>query len=223
MAGVPTVAALSDDFPGALLDVRHRVGECHEVERGLSLVATLGHRLPADDDGRVRLRAPSATAGAAAIALREAGFEVVVTGGPDEVALTAEVAAAAGALDLGGRTSLAKLAELYASAAVVCCGNTGPGHLAAAVGTPVVVAFAPTVPPQRWRPWGVPHALLGDLDVPCAGCRPRRGPLPEQACLTRVRPVDVVSAVRRVLSDPDLALPPTVALAVNPAVKKVAS
>jgi ADP-heptose:LPS heptosyltransferase len=47
MAGVPTIAAVSVDYPGSLLDVRHRVDEdLHEVERGLSLVATLGFRLP---------------------------------------------------------------------------------------------------------------------------------------------------------------------------------
>ena len=38
----------------------------------------------------------------------------------------------------------------------------GPAHLAAAVGTPVVSLFAPVVPAVRWRPWGVPHGLLGD-------------------------------------------------------------
>ena len=53
MAGVPTIAAVSVDYPGSLLDVRHRVDDdLHEVERGLSLVATLGYRLPEGDDGR---------------------------------------------------------------------------------------------------------------------------------------------------------------------------
>src|SRR5215216_928638 len=57
MAGVPTVAAISEDYPGSLLDVRHRVDEdIHEVERGLSLVATLGYRLPEGDDGELRVR-----------------------------------------------------------------------------------------------------------------------------------------------------------------------
>ena len=57
-----TIAAVSVDYPGSLLDVRHRVDEeLHEVERGLSLAATLGYRLPEGDDGglRVRLRGSS--------------------------------------------------------------------------------------------------------------------------------------------------------------------
>ena len=57
MAGVPTIAAVSVDYPGSLLDVRHRVDEdLHEVERGLSLAATLGYRLPEGDDGRLAVR-----------------------------------------------------------------------------------------------------------------------------------------------------------------------
>src|SRR4029450_7083912 len=57
MAGVPTIAAVSVDYPGSLLDVRHRVDEdIHEVERGLSLAATLGYRLPEGDDGGLRVR-----------------------------------------------------------------------------------------------------------------------------------------------------------------------
>ena len=57
MAGVPTIAAISVDYPGSLLDVRHRVDEdLHEVERGLSLAATLGYQLGDGDDGSLRVR-----------------------------------------------------------------------------------------------------------------------------------------------------------------------
>jgi hypothetical protein len=61
LAGVARIAAVSVDYPGSLLDVRHQVDEdLHEVERGLSLVATLGYRLPAGDDGRLAVRRPRA-------------------------------------------------------------------------------------------------------------------------------------------------------------------
>jgi ADP-heptose:LPS heptosyltransferase len=75
-------------------------------------------------------------------------------------------------------------------------GNTGPAHLAAAVGTPVVSLFAPTVPAVRWRPWGVPHELLA-IDVPCAGCRARSCPVPGHPCLSGVTPGEVMAAVQR--------------------------
>jgi hypothetical protein len=50
----------------------------------------------------------------------------------------------------------------------------------------------------------VPHVLLGDLDVPCAGCRAIRCPLVEQICLTGVSPTEVADAVDGLaLAQPD--------------------
>src|SRR5581483_9383698 len=117
---------------------------------------------------------------------------------PGERALTARVAGGAPGrpvLDLGGATGLDELAEVLAGADVVVVGNTGPAHLAAAVDTPVVSLFAPTVPAARWRPWGVPHRLLGEQTIPCAGCRARVCPAPGHPCLGAVRVEDVVGAV----------------------------
>jgi ADP-heptose:LPS heptosyltransferase len=240
MAGVPTIAAVSVDYPGSLLDVRHRVDEdIHEVERGLSLAATLGYRLPEGDDGRLAVRRdpgaevpelarpyvvvhPGASVPARAwaperhAALVEAlvaeGRRVVVTGGTAERPLTAQVARGrspegsgepqGGApedrdrvTDLGGRVDLAGLAGVLAGAEVVVVGNTGPAHLAAAVGTPVVSLFAPVVPAVRWRPWGVRHVLLGDQEAACAGSRARVCPVPGHPCLDGVPVEEVVAAV----------------------------
>ena len=225
-AGVPTIAAISEDYPGSLLDVRHRdPGDVHEAERGLDLVATLGYALPDGDDGRLLVERagarpdlvpdeeyvvvhPGASVPARAWEpernrelverLADAGRHVVVTGGPDERDLTRYVAGPPRpeVADLGGATDFAVLAEVIGHAAVIVVGNTGPAHLAAAVGTPVVSLFAPTVPTERWRPWMVPHELLR-VDVPCAGCRARVCPVPDHPCLSRVEPTDVEAAVHR--------------------------
>ena len=234
MAGVPTIAAVSVDYPGSLLDVRHRVDDdLHEVVRGLSLVATLGYRLPEGDDGRLRVRRdvgadvpdlggggyvvvhPGASVPARAWAperhaalvdvLAAAGRRVVVTGGADERALTAMVAGPrrAGVLDLGGKVDLAGLVEVLGRARVVVVGNTGPAHLAAAVGTPVVSLFSPVVPAVRWRPWGVPLVLLGDQDAACAGSRARVCPLAGHPCLDGVPVAEVVAAVERLAALPE--------------------
>ena len=231
LAGVPTVAAISEDYPGSLLDVRHRVSDdCHEVERTLSLVATLGYTLPAGDDGRLRVRRRGVRrpglapwAGAVVVhpgssvparawdpvrnaelvdALVAAGHRVVVTGGPGERALTAQVAGAPRpeVRDLGGRLSFAELGDLLAEARALIAGNTGPAHLASAVGTPVVSLFAPTVPAVRWRPWRVPHRLLGDQAIACAGCRSRVCPIPGQPCLAAVSVGDVLEALSSLLA-----------------------
>lgn len=225
LAGVGRIAAISEDFPGALLDVRHPdPGDVHEVERGLSVAATLGFTLPPGDPGRLEVRPgepevevprgavvvhPSASVPARAWspdrnaelvqALADGGHPVLVTGAPAERELTAHVVGPprAGVTDLGGRTSFAGLAGVLRAARAVVVGNTGPAHLAAAVGTPVVSLFAPTVPAVRWRPWGVPHELLF-CDVPCAGCRARTCPVAGHPCLTGVTVPDVVAALDRV-------------------------
>jgi ADP-heptose:LPS heptosyltransferase len=222
LAGVARIGAISDDYPGSLVDVRHRVeDDVHEVERALSLADAMGYALPRDDDGRLAVR----TNGAAPIAggyvvvhpgvsvparswppelhaelverLVEAGRRVLVTGSPDERELTAAVAGTPSldVLDLGGRTSFGQLASVLAGADAVVVGNTGPAHLAAAVGTPVVSLFAPVVPAARWRPWRVPHVLLGDQSAPCAGSRARVCPVAGHPCLTSVSPADVLAAI----------------------------
>jgi ADP-heptose:LPS heptosyltransferase len=233
MAGVPFVAATSVDYPGSLLDVRHRIGDdVHEVERALDVAMSAGFQLPPGDDGALAIRSdecrlappmgasddtraagyvvvhPGASVPARAwapernaelvCALAAAGRRVVVTGAPGEERLTATVAGPNDerVTDLGGRTTLVELADVLATASCVVVGNTGPAHLAAAVGTPVVSLYAPTVPAVRWRPWRVPHELL-HVDVPCAGCRARTCPLPGHLCLGEVTVGDVLAAVER--------------------------
>jgi ADP-heptose:LPS heptosyltransferase len=225
LAGVPRIAAISEDYPGSLLDVRHRdPGDVHEVERALSLAEAAGYALAPGDDGRLGVLRPYAEEPSPAgnppylvvhpgasvparawapercaelvEALTAAGRRVVVTGSSAERGLTAAVAGE-GALDLGGRTDLARLTEVFASADAVVVGNTGPAHLAAAVGTPVVSLFAPVVPAVRWRPWGVPHVLLGDQAASCRDTRARVCPVPGHPCLNDIAIQDVVAAVER--------------------------
>ena len=228
LAGVPRIGAISVDYPGSLLDVRHSVPDgLHEVERGLSLAAALGYELPGDDDGALAVRRPlpawrpfprpyvvvhpgasvparawdPARAAALVDALAERGWPVAVTGGPDERPLASAVAGGGRpqVADLGGQTDLARLAGVLDGAAAVVCGNTGPAHLAAAVGTPVVSLFAPVVPASQWAPWRVPVALLGDQAIACAGCRARTCPVPGHPCLSRVSVDDALEAVLRLV------------------------
>jgi ADP-heptose:LPS heptosyltransferase len=235
MAGVPWVGAISVDYPGSLLDLRHRVpDDLPEAERNLSLATAAG--LPADPDharlavrrplpprphwlpcepylvmhpgAAVASRRPSAgTSRAITRALESEGWPVVVTGGPDEVALTASVAGAPsrpgmggrsgkGAIDAGGRLGLAELAAVLAGAQVVIAPNTGPAHLAAAVGTPVVALHAPVVDFAQWGPYGVPVVRLGDQSAACRLTRARSCPIPGHPCLDSIRPEEVVTAVR---------------------------
>ncbi|MCA5893978.1 glycosyltransferase family 9 protein [Isoptericola sp. NEAU-Y5] len=224
-AGVGRVAATSEDYPGSLLDVRHHRPEgLHEVEAALALARAAGFGPPAGDDGRLAVRGPlpdvralvpaepyvvvhpgasvparapgPEDARAVVAALAGRGHRVVVTGGPQETAL-GELVAGGGATDLSGRTDLRRLAAVLAGARCVVAGNTGPAHLAAAVGTPVVSLFAPVVPLERWAPWGVPVVVLGDQDAPCRGTRARECPVPGHTCLSGVPAEHVADAVAR--------------------------
>jgi ADP-heptose:LPS heptosyltransferase len=230
LAGVPRISAISVDYPGSLLDVRHAVDdEIHEVDRALSLAEAAGHFLPADDLGRLRVEVPEPPAGTplpegpyfvvhpgASVPARAwepdhwcelvgilgwRGRQVVVTGAPDETELTARVAAGGeGAIDLGGRLDFGGLAAVLRGAAAVAVANTGPAHLAAAVGTPIASVFAPTVPPRRWRPWGVRHELLY-VETPCAGCRAKECPVPTHPCVGQVEPIEVADALERLVAE----------------------
>jgi ADP-heptose:LPS heptosyltransferase len=84
----------------------------------------------------------------------------------------------------------------------VVVGNTGPAHLAAAVGTPVVSLYAPTVPAVRWAPYAVPTVLLGDQEAVCRDTRVTRCPFPGHPCLTSVTPDEVLRAVRSLAGAP---------------------
>ncbi|MFF5262645.1 glycosyltransferase family 9 protein [Actinomadura viridis] len=226
LAGVPWIGGISEDYPGSLLDLRHRPDtDVPEPRRMLALAADAGFPAPADTRLRIRGPLPESwpfTGGPGYVVvhpgtsvparawppercaeavrlLGAAGHRVVVTGHRDEKELTAHVAGDTG-LDLGGRTSLAELAAVLAEARAVVAGNTGPAHLAAAVGTPVVSLFAPTVPAARWAPYGVRTVLLGDQDAPCRDTRARECPVPGHPCLSSVSARRVADAVREVIS-----------------------
>jgi ADP-heptose:LPS heptosyltransferase len=226
MAGVPWIGAISDDYPGTLLDLRHHVPSgVPEPQRALSLVTAAGWALPAGDDGALRVahataipahlvaaigdepfvvfhpgaavpaRMPSAARSAAMVAaLSRAGHRVVVTGGPSETSLTATVAGDV-AVNLGGRTNLADLGALFAAARVVVVPNTGPAHLAAAVGAPVVSLFAPVVPASQWAPYGTKVTVLGDQHAPCTATRARRCPVAGHPCLDGITDTELLAAV----------------------------
>ncbi|MEU2616497.1 glycosyltransferase family 9 protein, partial [Micromonospora sp. NPDC007271] len=129
------------------------------------------------------------------------GWRVLVTGGPDERDLTARVAAGGGT-DLGGATDLAGLARLISGARCLVVGNTGPAHLAAAVGTPVVSLFAPTVPFGQWVPYRVPVVRLGDAGAACRDTRAAVCPVAGHPCLSGLDPGAVVAAVRLLAPTP---------------------
>ena len=108
-----------------------------------------------------------------------------------------------GSVVVGKRDSLELvLAGILAGASCVVVGNTGPAHLAAAVGTPVVSLFAPTVPDGQWGPYRVPNVRRGAAGAPCRDSRAAVCPVPGHPCLSAVGPAEVRAAVELLIPAP---------------------
>jgi 3-deoxy-D-manno-octulosonic-acid transferase/heptosyltransferase-1 len=125
---------------------------------------------------------------------------VVITGGADDQAAIDEIVgrSRAKAPRLDGQTSLKSLAAVYRRSRVVLSTDTGPMHLAAAVGTRVVALFGPTAP---WRtgPYGPEHVVIR-CGIECSPCFERvcRTTLFEKhACMLRLEPAQVLAVVSR--------------------------
>jgi heptosyltransferase I len=126
------------------------------------------------------------------------GICVVFTGGPSDAPALDEIGGFMTRRHrrLDGKTSLNQLAALYRHAQVVVTTDSGPMHLAAAVGTPVVALFGPTAP---WRtgPYGPRHVVLR-ADLSCSPCFKKQcltTAYEERACMKRLTVDQVAHAV----------------------------
>ena len=123
-------------------------------------------------------------------------------GGAGDRALCGDIARLAGdrVLNLAGKTSLRELMALLKLCRVVLTNDSGPMHVAAALGTPVVVPFGSTSP-ELTGP-GLPgdprHQLLKSA-APCSPCFRRTCPI-DFRCMTGIGPERVIEAVCRAVS-----------------------
>jgi lipopolysaccharide heptosyltransferase II len=146
---------------------------------------------------------PEQFAAAARSLMLEHGFRVLLSGARSDRAAVAEVQRALGGPceALVGGMTVGQLAALLQAAPVVITNNTGPAHLAAAVGTPVVDLYALTNP--QHTPWGVPSRVLSH-DVPCKFCYKSVCPQGHHDCLRRVPPQAVVRAALELFEEGEL-------------------
>lgn len=157
--------------------------------------------------GRAVKEWPAACFAAAAAALAESeDATIVLLGSASDAAATAGVRAAlprgVRLIDLAGGAPLVDLAAVLRRLALLVTPDTGPMHLAAAVGTPVVGIFGPS-DPVRYAPLS-PRAAVVHADLWCRPCNrmrrpPRRCSNGTPDCLARVGVDAVVAAARRLL------------------------
>ena len=144
-------------------------------------------------------RWPPAQFGALAAALREGtGLRSVVTWGPDERELAESVVrASSGAATAAPSTTVADLAVLMREAALVVAGDTGPLHIGAAMGTPLVGLYGPTWP-ERNGPWDEDDVVISRANV-CV-CHHKRQCLRGAPCINEITLDEVVTAAERRLN-----------------------
>ena len=141
---------------------------------------------------------PEGYAQAARQLVGEDGLQIIFSGSAREVELVEQIRGWMGvpSFSMAGRLNLAELGALMEGAALLIANNTGPVHLAAAVGTPVIDLYALTNP--QHTPWCVPNRVLYH-DVPCKFCYKSICPEGHHNCLELVSPQEVVQAARDLL------------------------
>jgi len=105
---------------------------------------------------------------------------------------------APGLINLVGKTSLLELVAVLKAAAVGVGPDSGPGHVAAAVGTPYVSLFGPTSP-VRTAPYGSEHLVL-QSEIDCAPCYKRRCPGLDRLCMRLISPEKVKEKLMEALA-----------------------
>ena len=127
--------------------------------------------------------------------LAQEGRSVVFVGDKTDAASVAQITPTLNSsfADLSGKTTLRELASVLAACDLLVSGDSGPMHLAVAVGTPVVALFGATHP-TRHGPYGARNMVLHD---PVPGLVPGKRPTEAEgaACMARISPKDVLGAV----------------------------
>jgi ADP-heptose:LPS heptosyltransferase len=126
------------------------------------------------------------------------GIAVIFAGSPDDVAYIAEIVErtkeppviAAGRLNLAAAVALLEIADAYVGV------DSGPMHMAAFAGTPVVALFGPT-DPAKVGPYGARHVVIRRNDLDCLACRKRS--CENRKCLEGITAAEVYKAVKTTL------------------------
>ncbi len=147
---------------------------------------------------RTKLWAPGLFAETADRIARK-GYKVCFTGAKNDAEQIDEIVSmmTERAANFAGKTSLRQLAALYEKVEFVVTTDTGPMHIAAAVGTPTIALFGPTAP---WRtgPYGEGHRIV-TIEKHCAPCFRRE--CPHIDCMKKITPDMVMKEVDAVIEN----------------------
>jgi len=132
------------------------------------------------------------------------GLEVVLVGGPQDLAAGEAISEGLDVLNLAGRTSLVETAAVLEKAALLVAGDSGVLHLAVGLDVPTIALFGPGIA-AKWAPRGERHIVL-NKNLPCSPCTQfgYTPPCPIEAqCLREIGPKEVIDAIQRQLDSPE--------------------
>lgn len=134
---------------------------------------------------------------------RQSGLVPYYTGADRDVGLYEELTRLCGIKghNLAGKLSLRQSMSLYKHLKLAVCVDSGPSHLAAAMGTATIALFGPT-DPVRWRPFGPQHIAVSNREAVCTACAARQSTskIGSHTCLSSIDPETVVSQALAVLN-----------------------
>ncbi len=150
-------------------------------------------------------RWPASSFAVLAHRLAEDGVPTVLVGSSEESDLARAVAESGDAVSIAGRTSIPELVAVLRRASLIVSGDSGPLHIATALGVPAVAIYGPTDPaingPIAWH--GQPVQVLR-RDIVCSPCYSVRVraecPLGDPICMRLVTPTEVYEAVSSLLA-----------------------
>ena len=143
---------------------------------------------------------PSERFAAVAIDLISRGVTIVLIGGPEDYLMCEDLASQVGfAANLAGKLSISESCTLLRRSDLLICVDSGPQHLAAAVGTPCVALFSRRNPRRRWYPYGSNHIVL-EGSVECHTCLLDTCPN-DNRCMKQISIEDVLAAAHEKLGE----------------------
>jgi len=132
----------------------------------------------------------------------EFGMTPFFTGDRNDRETYEELQAQAGikGVNMAGELTVRESMALYKEMDLAVCVDSGPAHLACAVGVPTVTLFGPT-DPNRWRPYGPLTQAVYDDTLECRPCHYKKTCDDQRQCLTALAPEKIISASRQILNN----------------------
>jgi len=133
--------------------------------------------------------------------IEEFSAKIILTGNKKEVKLSEMMRKRMRnqTIDLTGKTDLRQLCSLLNGADLLISNSTGPIHIAAALGTPVVAFFSPlfVASPKRWGPYGEGNEVVVPSVKSCYKCEPQK--CPHFNCMEKIDPDEIIARVKKIL------------------------